>query len=67
MVPVPCSDTNTWETLEGGKRGGVEDRRRARKSTRNTSCPVGFISTVKRAFTFYMRSESKSRATEAAI
>lgn len=51
----------------GGKRGGVADRRRGRKSTRSTSCPAGHVSAVRRAFTFYMRSESKSRAAEAAV
>lgn len=71
MVPLPCSDSHTWEALgrgrEGGKRGGVEDRRRGRKSTRNTSCPAGHVSAFRRAFTFYMGSESKSRAAEAAV
>lgn len=52
----------------GGRERGRSGRGRGgRKSTRNTSCPVGQVSAVGRALTFFMGDQSpKSRDAEAA-
>ncbi len=63
----PAASRTPGKPWREGTGGGVEERGRGRKSTRNTSHPLGRVSAITRALTFYMRSESNSGAAEAAV